>query len=157
MNTTPAPDNVLEVLARVFPITQDLVSLELCLYDGEGAVLIDKESLRIILRLIIWDEADGVRMIRDIKEQQVLVCHQRIHEFPERLEAGLQAHAEVLKVLFQDPPEEMSTYMPTDLLFPKVFALKSAQTVEDFIRALSVRSRLDIPTLRDDGPLPNSG
>ena len=150
MNITAAPTEILAVFERVFPIAAGNVSVEFRAYEGSSPVVVDGDALRATIMLVVWDGSGPTRAVRDIKEQECVVCDQRVHELPERLEAGLQALAAVLERVFEDRPEGVDHLMPSDLFFPNVFRLKTARTVEDFTRALAMKSRLDVPTLRGD-------
>lgn len=150
MSEAPISQELRDLLRRVFPIKTRLVELDVVLakhedeYASDHAVILNEEVLRVILRLILWGEDRGERMVNCIKEQEIILSVQRIHEFPERLEAGLQAHAEVLMRLFEQDHALAESCMPADLFYPDVFLLKTARTVEDFVRALSVKSRLGV-------------
>lgn len=150
MSEAPAPPEVLAILHRVFPITSPLISLEFAKTpEGEEeryTFIVDEHALRVTVLLILWDEHSEERMVSSIKEQEVILSDQGVHTFPERLEAGLQAHAEVLRRLFEREDCDHERYLPNDLFFPEIFTLKTARTIEDFVRALSVKSRLDVTT-----------
>ena len=146
MDTQPAPADALAVLERAFPMTCGQVTIELVRDDASPHVT-SAGALRATVRVVNWDD-DRRQTVRDILEQEILVCDQRVHELPERLDAGLQAHAIVLGALFAT---ENADRMPSNYFHHEVFRIKTARTVDDFVRALARKSRLDVPSLLDDG------
>lgn len=97
-------------------------------------------ALSLALRLIVWARWDGAHTIRDIKEQTITIPAALLHDAA-RFGAWLDAH----RALWADAlvhVERVELCLPMDLLFPNALALKRPQTTEQFIQALSVKSRL---------------
>lgn len=98
------------------------------------------DTLSLTLRLIVWARYDGAHMIRDIKEQPVRI-HPRLLTDAARFAAWLDAHRAVWVSALSNV-SRVEYCLPADLIFPGALALKRPQTVEQFVSALQVRSRL---------------
>lgn len=149
-----APDT-LEILRNAFPISAGLASLELV--PSEPATQAepeldsdededsedededeDGEGERLTVRLIVWEERDGQRQIRDVKEQQVWVGGTSELDAT-RLAVAVAGWRIALEQLFsQSDSSWLDALMPSDLTvsFPELVALKRPRTAEDFAEAL---------------------
>lgn len=94
---------------------------------------------RLVMRLLGWDVTEtGQRSIRDIKEQEI----------DGRAIAGtsldrLVNYLEALKLVMLDrKPTEPETLMPDDVITFSGLSLATANSVEDFVKALRAKSRL---------------
>lgn len=127
----------------VFPITSRFASLELV-----QEIAID-DSLKAIIRLIIFEYHDGIKQVSNIKEQEVYFGNK-----DPRFENYLLGWAEAIKIVFQvfdrrmdqwvsDPfnNKSLSTLMPHDLVFHDLLKLK-ASAPDQFTKATLVKSRL---------------
>ncbi len=92
------------------------------------------------MRLIIWDPSPDGTSIRDIKEQQVWLGKTE-GLCPERLGAYLKGFVHVATRALGNVAK-IETLMPHDLLITNVLKLAKPQTDYDFVKALSVKSRL---------------
>jgi hypothetical protein len=125
-----------EILRDEFPIKakSELASLEFVELSNR-----DDGKYSMIARLVIWDEIDGQRSIRDIKEQDCFIKLPDDCSF-ERLVTYLRGMEMALLDALDSP--EVRTLMPHDLLDWSALALRKAETVEDFDKALRMKSRL---------------
>ena len=108
-----------------------------CLLDQRG-------ELRLTLRLVTWEEEDdkeALRMVQDIKEQQVWFLSAEQVQANERLRAYLEGWARAVEFVLARG-KEIETLLPFELVFPQVFALKRPKDAEDFFNAFGVRSRM---------------
>lgn len=126
-------DDIDAIFRETFPAKAERASLEYVTTS-----LRDDGDYGIVLRLIIWDALpDGTQTIRDIKEQE---CWFDPHDVsPERLAAFGRAHTYVASLALAHP--EVDTLMPHDVWKPHVLQLSKPQTEEQFVKALSVKSR----------------
>ena len=124
-----------EIFSSEFPLKgrNELASLEYVEIadrpDGNFAV---------VIRLICWDENNGVQSIRDVKEQQIYLpvddcSFERLVLYLRGMDMALQ---DVLA------SKEVETLMPHDLLDWSALKLAKAETAEDFDKALRMKSRL---------------
>jgi hypothetical protein len=93
----------------------------------------------LVVRLMTWEDNNGKRAIRDIKEQDCLV------ELPEdctfeRLVTYFRGMDMAMQDVLTTPRLEI--LMPHDLLDWSALELRKAETVEDFDKALRMKSRL---------------
>lgn len=122
---------------EAFPAAADRASLEFV------EVVDQPDAFGIVIRLIVWDvdEAAGVQSIRDVKEQQV---HLRLPAYDDaslaRLGTFVRALVQVASRALAYP--EIDVCMPHDLMQFGALKLAKAHTEADFVRALSVKSRL---------------
>ncbi len=125
-----------ELCREIFPMKaeNDLASLEYVNLTLVGP------SLRIVLRLVVWDldDATSNMSIRDVKEQEVYWGALGSH-VPARTRALLEGMRRVMARALMGPVE---TLMPHDLFRADVLKLKTVVTADDFAKALSARSRL---------------
>lgn len=96
------------------------------------------ESYGVTLRLVVWDVDGETMSIRDVKEQQVWFDPRDSSVV--RLTQYLKAYDYVASRALAHPEIEM--LMPHDLFDGRVLKLAKAQTDVDFVKALSVKSRL---------------
>lgn len=125
-------------IAGYFPIGSELVKLEVVAGEDEDDGR-DEPAAFAVIRLIIWDQRDGLLSIRDVKEQQVFMGWPVLFEDGERVAAFFAALGEVIAEI---PLEEVETLMPHDLMCADALKLKRATTREDFAAALRAKSRL---------------
>ncbi|MEZ4449651.1 MAG: hypothetical protein R3B09_09235 [Nannocystaceae bacterium] len=108
------------LLRDTFPVHSETFALELV---GEPVVGAEEEVLRFVredpsgrlrgtFRTLLWEVDRGVRSIRDIKEQEVLVLHAEHREDP-RIPAYLAGWAAALQVLF-DRHAELVASIPAE-------------------------------------------
>lgn len=122
-----------EIFAAGFPARSELASLEYV------ETIANEEGTWLVVRLIIWDRGpDGALMIRDVKEQQV--WFDTAGSSASRIATYVEAFKYVASRALARP--EVETLMPHDLLISNVLKLEKPQTVEQFVKALSVKSRL---------------
>lgn len=126
-------------LAPHFPIGSDLVSLEL-VEEAVAPAESDEPVAMAVVRLIVWEERDGLRSIRDIKEQQLYLGWPVLYDDAERVANYFAAFAEVFAEIAR--PEIVERLMPHDLLITDALKLKRARSRDDFVAALRARSRL---------------
>lgn len=153
--------NIDEVVRSLFPIRSEWISLELApawTDENTGEVQQDvwsDQGVGVLVRLIVWDEVDGDRSIRDVKEQQVTLVYQRHAEDPRVVDyargwaAALSfalGRVDELRAAGAPLPRfaaELDAWMPMDLFFPDLLALRRPQTEDDFMDALlSSKKRL---------------
>ena len=98
------------------------------------------DNFAIVMRLIGWqaDAETYTRSIIDVKEQAIYFDPGDSNV--ERLKQYVNALIEVLSRALEHP--EVSTLMPHDLFVTNVLKLNKAHTHEQFVKALSVKSRL---------------
>jgi hypothetical protein len=98
----------------------------------------EPRGFAVVLRLVVWDvnEETGVQSIRDIKEQQIYLGSPKLQYFV----PFMNALAKVVSRVLSSPMIE--TMMPHDLVNFGVLKLANATTEADFVKALSVKSRL---------------
>lgn len=137
---TPITAANIDALFRAsFPAraSNELSTLEYVLTEARG------DNFAVVMRLIGWDvspeDPSGKTLwIRDVKEQE-------IHFDPgdsnlERLQQYVTALVYVLGQALAHP--EVGTLMPHDLFITDVLKLAKPRTDADFVKALSVGSRL---------------
>jgi hypothetical protein len=100
-------------------------------------------GLSALFRLVVWDvdEASGQQSIRDIKEQQVYLVDSSHRDEPERVRAFVEAWASIMPDVLARLGSDVDCLMPHDLINFSPLALSRAETVDDFRRALLVKSR----------------
>ncbi len=100
----------------------------------------DDGTFGVIVRLIRWEPNPGSneRLICDIKEQEIYF--DPADSNVERLQQYIKALVYSLERALGHP--EVETLMPHDLFITDVLKLAKAQTEEQFVKALSVKSRL---------------
>lgn len=105
-----------------------------------GAPIFEQDRTLLTLRLIEFHVGTDGHSVSCVKEQQCWLPVRDAIGSAERFMAFLQAQAQVLShaLCHEDVPE----MMPHDLWFGDVLTLKRAHDVDDFARALSVKSRL---------------
>jgi hypothetical protein len=125
-----------DIFMSEFPLQakNELASLEFVeLSERDGG------KYGIVIRLICWDEANGTRSIRDIKEQDIYVDLPEDCTF-ERLVTYLRGMEMAMQDVLASP--QIETLMPHDLVDWSALELRKAETVEDFDKALRMKSRL---------------
>ena len=115
-----------------------------------------EDDLCVVVRLICWDLDGTSRIIRDVKEQAVLLVPGRSRQNP-RIEAWLKGSADALTTVMKSQvhpsvargdEEAMSAdnalacALPHELVHPEVLKLSRPKTAEDFTRALLDSKRL---------------
>jgi hypothetical protein len=129
--------------APFLPIGDGLVRLEVAEpWDGLDD---DPERATVVIRLIVLEEHEGERLIRDIKEQQLHCGPAALYDDTTRVDEMLYAQQEVLGEVLGQMTGDLDvvyTLMPHDLFFADVMTLVRARTREDFARALRAKSRL---------------
>lgn len=136
-------------LARAFaehlPIRADAFALELVPDEHRGDAPSD---LRATLRTLVWDDRDGERSLRDIREQTVVIVR-REHSDDPRVPAYFAGWAAALRFVLERHAElaaaglrtealrqRLEYSLPMDLVFPGVLRLRRPQTADDFTAAL---------------------
>ena len=143
--------DALDIHETLFPLFEDAFPVASgrftvrCVNHDDLPLRVD-DALYAFFQAIEWD-TDARESVMNVSEQEVFVCDQRVHELPERLAAGLHAHAIVQNTLLVDYTYDGNFLLPADLFDPRVFRLKSARTVGDFVRSLATKSRLNVPEL----------
>ncbi len=131
--------DALEIVRAVFPVMAGPGSLELASEEPS------EDPERLTVRLVVWDEVDGNRQIRDIKEQQVYVGGLEEVDTA-RLAMAVDGWRMAIEQLFaQDSSEWLGVLMPSDLIrdFSELVALKRPRSADDFAEALlSSKQRL---------------
>jgi len=104
-----------------------------------GVAELPKDKLGVIIRLVVWDinEETGVQSLRDVKEQQISLTPPTDLV---RFAAFTRALVRVATRAIERP--ELETLMPYDFVKFDALKLAKASTEEDFVTALSVKSRL---------------
>lgn len=90
------------------------------------------------LRLFIYD-AQG---IRDIKEQEVVVVRRDQCDDPRVGTYAVAWGASLARAFARGSVSVFETFLPHDLVFPRVLELKKAITQADFEKAFDAKSRL---------------
>lgn len=125
--------DVHDVLAAAFPAQGGLASLEYV-----ETVPAEGDGISVVVRLVVWDIGPaGTKSIRDVKEQQV--WFDLADSTKERLTIYVRALVAVLSRALA--VANVDLLMPHNLLVSSPLKLK-AQTEEQFVKALSMRSRL---------------
>jgi hypothetical protein len=125
-----------DIFMSEFPLKakNDRASLEFVeLSDRDGG------EYGAVVRLIIWEDANGTLSIRDVKEQDIYVDLPEDCTF-ERLVMYLRGMEMAMQDVLASP--QIETLMPHDLLDWSALKLRKAETVEDFDKALRMKSRL---------------
>lgn len=103
--------------------------------DGGRFWVVSEHGLRIVLRLVTFDQNEaGERMVRDIKEQEVLFADLDTRPSPDRLRLFLQAWLEVMPRVLA--ATDVDTLMPHDLVPADVLAQKAPDTFAEFLSAI---------------------
>jgi hypothetical protein len=102
----------------------------------------DAGDLRAAFHLIVWelDESGAKASIVDVREQEIYVVPDGYRDEPARLRAFLDAWAAVMPEVLAHVDAGLYL-MPHDLAIFTPLALARAETVDDFRRALLVKSR----------------
>lgn len=144
------------VFAEQFPIGSDTFSVELVpetVHEDSGEItggVHESADGRLLatLRTYVWEIEGGVRSIRDIREQQLVVLPAELSADPRvpayfagwaaALRHVLERHAELAAAGARtDAQRQRLEYaMPSDLLFPDVLKLRRPQTPDEFTDAL---------------------
>lgn len=124
------------VLSAAFPAQAERASLEYV-----ETVTRPTGGFAIVVRLVLWDlSADGnTRSIRDLKEQEVWFDPHG--SSLERLSTYATAFVHVASCALGNV-ERVEWLMPHDLFISNVLKLSRAVSYLDFVKALSVKSRL---------------
>lgn len=97
----------------------------------------------VTFQLIISDEYEGQRAIRDIKEQWVLTLPAQAFYQVDRIEPYLRGWGAAVDTVLRDVRVDVvEGLMPCDLVFPQALTLARPRTAEDFRDAMLVSSRL---------------
>ena len=125
-----------EIFAAEFPLKakNDLAELVFVELSDRGTGLYG-----VVVRLICWADDHGTRSIRDVKEQDIYLDLPEDCTF-ERLVMYLRGMDMAMQDVLASP--EVDTLMPHDLLDWSALELRKAETVEDFDKALRMKSRL---------------
>jgi hypothetical protein len=125
-----------DIFTSEFPLKakNELASLEFVELSARGG-----DTYGVVVRLIVWDEIDGRSSIRDVKEQDCFVKLPADCTF-DRLVTYLRGMDMAMQDVLASP--KIETLMPHDLLDWSALALAKAETVEDFDKALRMKSRL---------------
>lgn len=133
-------------IAPHFPIAAGLVQLEVVtdtggFAGGDGGD--DVPRAVAVVRLIISEERDGLRSVRDIKEQQIYMGWPVLYDDADRVAAFFAALGDVLgEIAEAGGTEVFECLMPHDLLDAGALKLKRARSRDDFSAALRAKSRL---------------
>jgi len=136
------------LLEATFPIQSQYFSLEWVPSADPDAVAPDVD-LYVVLRLITFHDDEGEHLIRDVKEQELLLVPARSRQDP-RLEAWLTGTRQALLAIMhsQDPwcaggrswiPDgctPVDYMLPFNLVSPDALQLVRPRTAEDFAKAL---------------------
>ena len=124
------------ILSEAFPAKAERASLEYV-----ETVARPTGGFAVVVRLIVWDSSDGgeTLSIRDVKEQEVWFDPN--DSSVERLAAYATAFIHVASCALANI-ETVEVLMPHDLFISNVLELSRAETYLDFVKALSVKSRL---------------
>ena len=125
-----------DIFVSEFPLKakNDRASLEFVeLSDRDGG------EYGAVVRLFIWEDANGTLSIRDIKEQDLYVDLPDDCTF-ERLVMYLRGMEMAMQDVLASP--QIETLMPHDLVDWSALKLRKAETAEDFDKALRMKSRL---------------
>jgi hypothetical protein len=125
-----------EIFSSEFPLKakNELASLEFVELDDRG-----DDAFGIVVRLIVWDHNNDMLSIRDVKEQSCYLDLPDDCTF-ERLVTYLRGMDMAMQDVLASP--QVETLMPHDLLDWSALDLARAETVEDFDKALRMKSRL---------------
>jgi hypothetical protein len=131
-------ERLTELLAEIFPARTPDGAVELYAAEAEED---ERGDLRVSLMLAQFELSGESRLVRDIRQQLVLFVPQAVRDEEEgRVAAFARALVRVLGQALQHPLAR--TGLPCDLVPAKALMLARAETEEDFVRALSARSRL---------------
>lgn len=142
--------------ADQFPIASDTFSLELVAetvneVTGEVTGGVDESpdgEVRATLRTIVWAVEDGVRSVRDIREQTLVIvgadhiADPRVPAYFAGWAAAmrhvLERHAELAAAgaLADAVRERLEYSLPMELVFPEVLRLRRPRTADEFTDAL---------------------
>lgn len=128
----------IETMSAHFPIVVADESWQLDFVAQEPSEY-EPGALQAVLRSITWDEFDGQRMVRDIKEQSVAFGRLEHFELRDRYVAYLRA---LKRVLAGCDPDELTMSMPSDCVHAEVLDLVSVRDEDGFVAALSTPGRL---------------
>jgi hypothetical protein len=125
-----------DIFMSEFPLKakNDLASLEFVELSDRG-----DGKYGVVIRLFIWEDANGTLSIRDIKEQDIYVDLPEDCTF-ERLVMYLRGMEMAMEDVLASP--QVETLMPHDLIDWSALKLRKAETAEDFDKALRLKSRL---------------
>ncbi len=116
---------------------------ELAMALGEGFVRENAAGdLRVTFQLFVWqvDEKGAKASIIDIREQEVYVVPAPCRDEPARLRAFLDAWAALMPEVLASL-DASANLMPHEIVLFSPLLLVRAETVDDFRRALRVKSR----------------
>lgn len=125
--------------APFFPIEGSVAQLAVVKMSHPSG---EEDDARLVVRLIVFDEQEGERAIRDIKEQELFMGKVWLYEDEQRVCELLHAMQEVMSEVLSKPLEVIDGLMPHDVLPRDLLTLKKARTREDFAAAMRKRSRL---------------
>jgi hypothetical protein len=126
-------DQILAVFQECFPVSEALFSYEFVGYD-QG---------RATVRLVVWDEVDGNRSIRDIKEQELFLFDPALPEGDTPILEFVRGWSEALREVFANASlKDVEWLMPHDLGPGDAVMLRRATTAADYRAAMLKKSRL---------------
>lgn len=96
----------------------------------------------VVAQLLIYDQLDGQRVVRDIKEQNVWFGDPELLTSTPRLVAFWQGLGRALTQVLSRQPLEMDAAMPTDLIPTRLLDRQSFRTAEQFEKAALGKSYL---------------
>ena len=109
------------------------------LFSYEFVEMADSGEMNAVLRAIVFESDGDSRYIRDIKEQ-VVNCGSRAHfDDPQRYFSFIRALREIIS---HCDVEAFESAMPSDLMPADALDLAKAKNENDFLHALSAKSRL---------------
>jgi hypothetical protein len=123
-----------EIFMAEFPLEakDDSASLNFVMLSDRGG-----GRYVVVMRLITWEDDNGKRAIRNIKEQD---CDLPEDCTFERLVTYMRGMDMAMQDVLMTPRLEI--LMPRDLLDWSALELRKAETAEDFDKALRLKSRL---------------
>jgi hypothetical protein len=138
------PEELAAWLEELLPVRGGAVALEAAPQGDAGCVVEDaRGGLSAVFRLVVYDRSDEgeIDRIRDIKEQQIFVVGAEHRDEPGRVRAFVEAWASLMPEVLGRLGDDADVLMPYDLVNFSPLALARATTVDDFRRALLVKSR----------------
>ena len=127
-------DQITAVLQECFPVSEGNFSYDFVSYAND----------RVTVRLIVYEESNGQKSIRDIKEQELFLFDPVMLEGDTPILELLRGWSQALREVFTKvkDPKKLEWLMPHDLGPGDAIRLRKANSAADYREAMLKKSRL---------------
>lgn len=127
-------DQIQAVFEECFPVSEGNFSYDFVQYVND----------RVTVRLIVYEEQNGQRSIRDIKEQELFLFDPAMLEGDTPILEFIRGWSEALREVFAKAkdPKKLEWLMPHDLAPGDAIRLRKANTAAEYREAILKKGRL---------------